>query len=229
MKNLFFFFKKKEIVFFFVIIIIGDVISLERREVMGRYVGNGLATTIAVNSRYREYDILSHKKEILASIGKLINLDLYDVSLYENGFDLHLKVDLINEHLKDLLREVSFNERHINVLSDSYEYQELDKLDDFWNSDFSVEVNKSNHYVLKANGHELSKEEYLLAECFNQVYLRDCEGDQFIFISVCIIPLGMDCDKIVVEDETYLLYLLNMDLKRYQNPLSTAFVYAIIG
>ena len=43
---------------------------------MGRYVGNGLATTIAVNSRYREYDILSHKKEKYTVFYPRININL---------------------------------------------------------------------------------------------------------------------------------------------------------
>ena len=57
----------------------------------------------------------------------------------------------------------------------------------------------------------------------------DFKDDLPVNISVCLLPFGMDYSKIIMEDETYLLYLLNMDLKRYQNPLSTAFIYGIIG
>lgn len=196
---------------------------------MGRFIGNGLATTISIKRNSFDFQILEYKKEIFDSIGKVIDLDLYDVIEYTSGFELHLKVDLINQYLKDLLREVSFNEEHINVLLQSYQYKNLDQLDDFWDCDFSVKLDKNQYYELRANDRELSKEEYLLEECFNQVYLRECKNDYPIFISVCIIPFGMDYNKIIVEDETYLLYLLNMDLKRYQNPLSTAFIYGIIG
>ena len=196
---------------------------------MGRFIGNGLATTISIKRNYPDFQILEYKKEIFDSIGKVIDLGLYDVTEYTSGFELHLKVDLINRYLKDLLREVSFNEKHINVLLQSYKYKNLDQLDDFWDCDFSVKLDKNQYYELKANGLELAKEECLLQECFNQVYLRNCKDDLPVNISVCLLPFGMDYSKIIMEDETYLLYLLNMDLKRYQNPLSTAFIYGIIG
>lgn len=196
---------------------------------MGRFIGNGLATTISIKRSYPDFQILEYKKEIFDSIGKVIDLGLYDVTEYTSGFELHLKVDLINRYLKDLLREVSFNEEHINVLLQSYKYKNLDQLNDFWDCDFSVKLDKNQYYELRINDRELSREECLLGECFNQVYLRDRKNDYPIFISVCIIPFGMDYDEIMMEDETYLLYLLNMDLKRYQNPLSTAFIYGIIG
>ncbi len=128
---------------------------------MGRYVGNGLATTICIKRNYPNFYILDHKKEIFDSIGKVIDLDLYDVTEFDSGFELYLKVDLINQHLKDLLREVSFNEEHINVLLQSYKYKNLEKLDDFWNCDFSVKLDKNQNYELRANDRELSKEEYL--------------------------------------------------------------------
>ena len=86
---------------------------------MGRFIGNGLATTISIKRSYPDFQILEYKKEIFDSIGKVIDLGLYDVTEYTSGFELHLKVDLINRYLKDLLREVSFNEEHINVLLQS--------------------------------------------------------------------------------------------------------------
>ena len=196
---------------------------------MGRYIGNGLATTISIKGRMPDFKILNYKKEILDAMSKVIDLNLYDVTEYTCGIELHLKVDLINQYLKDLLREVSFNEEHINILLQSYEYQNLNQIDSFWDCDFSVVLDKNQYYELKANGLELAKEECLLQECFNQVYLRNCKDDLPVNISVCLLPFGMDYSKIIMEDETYLLYLLNMDLKRYQNPLSTAFIYGIIG
>lgn len=105
---------------------------------------------------------MDHKKEIFDSIGKVIDLDLYDVTEFDSGFELYLKVDLINRHLKDLLREVSFNEEHINVLLQSYQYKNLEKLDDFWNCDFSVKLDKNQNYELRANDRELSKKNIYL-------------------------------------------------------------------
>ena len=47
---------------------------------MGRFIGNGLATTISIKRSYPDFQILEYKKEIFDSIGKVIDLGLYAIA-----------------------------------------------------------------------------------------------------------------------------------------------------
>lgn len=195
---------------------------------MGRYIASGLATVISIleNEKSKE---TKDKEEILKNIGKKIDLNLYEVKEYDNGYELYLKTDIVNKHLNEFVKELTIA-NHLNTnaftLNDYY-----DENKNIWENDFKVKVNKDGNYGLYLNNKKINEDDYLSPwEYFNYVYLPDSIYDNFAYlIKVKLLYLGLDIDKFMPERDPYILYLMNQDLKTFKNPLSTAFIYGIYG
>lgn len=184
---------------------------------MGRYVAGGLATKILVSSRYKK-DILKNMDEILNAMNHVIDLNLYEIKKYEDCFCLYLKEDIVNQHLLELLKETKFYCFNLNYLRAN---------DDFQNK-YTLEKNEDNQYFLCKNDEKIA-EENLLLESFSLVYLYgNYEDMNNVDIDIYFLPFGLDYNKILVEDESYLLFLLNRN-KNFKARLKTAFVYGIFG
>ena len=73
---------------------------------MGRYIASGLATVIYIREN-KNSEKVKDKEQILKGISKKIDLNLYDVKEYDNGYELYLKTDMVNKHLKDFVKELT--------------------------------------------------------------------------------------------------------------------------
>lgn len=195
---------------------------------MGRYIASGLATVIYIREN-KNSEKVKDKEQILKGIGKKIDLNLYDVKEYDNGYELYLKTDMVNKHLKDFVKELTM-ENYSNTdaftLNDYYDSEK-----DIWDNDFEVKINEKNNYELYLNNKKINEDEYLgFREYFNFVYLPEGVYDNFAyFIEIKLLYLGLNIDKFMPELDPYILYLMNPDLKTFKNPLSTAFIYGIRG
>ena len=110
---------------------------------MASFVGDGIVTKISFK---KSYDLWGNKEylpkdDILKMLSKRINMNLYDVIDTADGFILLLNPSLVNEHLHDLLKEVS----HINFLSVNWLkrkcYLYFNSLD-ILNSKFKINLNE---------------------------------------------------------------------------------------
>ena len=194
---------------------------------MASFVGDGIVTKISFKKSYdlwgnREY---LPKDDILKILSKRINMSLYDVIDTADGFILLLNPRLVNEHLHDLLKEVS----HINFLSVNWIkrkcYLYFNSLD-ILNSKFKINLNEKFEYELYGNDILIEKEQEIIADCYNQVYFPNRAIGYTV--SVYLICLGRQYDEILSEDNTLALYLMNKNLKRFESPISSTFVYGFI-
>ena len=106
---------------------------------MGRYIASGLATVIYIREN-KNSEKVKDKEQILKGISKKIDLNLYDVKEYDNGYELYLKTDMVNKHLKDFVKELTM-ENYSNTdaftLNDYYDSEK-----DIWDNDFEVKINE---------------------------------------------------------------------------------------
>lgn len=194
---------------------------------MASFVGDGIVTKISFKKSYdlwgnREY---LPKDDILKILSKRINMSLYDVIDTADGFILLLNPRLVNEHLHDLLKEIA----HINFLSVNWLkrkcYLHFNSLD-ILNSEFKINLNEKFEYELYGNDILIEKEQEIISDCYNMVYFPN-EAIGYT-VNVSLICLGRQYDEILSEDNTLALYLMNKNLKRFESPISSTFVYGFI-
>ena len=92
----------------------------------------------------------------------------------------------------------------------------------------SDEVNKNLEYELYANNKLIQKEQDITTDLYNDVYCPDFNSPTGYIVNVSLICLGREYDEVISEDNTYPLFLMNMNLKRFKSPISTVFVYGFI-
>ena len=194
---------------------------------MASFVGDGIVTKISFKKSYdlwgnREY---LPKDDILKILSKRINMSLYDVIDTADGFILLLNPRLVNEHLHDLLKEIA----HINFLSVNWLkrkcYLHFNSLD-ILNSEFKINLNEKFEYEFYGNDILIEKEQEIISDCYNMVYFPN-EAIGYT-VGVYLICLGRQYDEILSEDNTLALYLMNKNLKRFESPISSTFVYGFI-
>ncbi len=194
---------------------------------MASFVGDGIVTKISFK---KSYDLWGNKEylpkdDILKMLSKRINMNLYDVIDTADGFILLLNPSLVNEHLHDLLKEVS----HINFLSVNWLkrkcYLYFNSLD-ILNSKFKINLNEKFEYELYGNDILIEKEQEIIADSYNRVYFPNRAIGYTV--GVYLICLGRQYDEILSEDNTLALYLMNKNLKRFESPISSTFVYGFI-
>lgn len=184
---------------------------------MGRYIAGGLATKILVSGRYKK-DILKNMDEILNAMNHVVDLNLYEIEKYDDCFCLYLKEDIVNQHLLELLKETKFYCFNLNHL----------KVNDNFQNKYILEKNEDNKYFLYKDDEKIA-EENLLLESFSRVYLYgNYEDVKNVDIDIYLLPFGLDCNNILIENESYLLFLLNRN-NNFKSRLKTAFVYGIFG
>lgn len=194
---------------------------------MADFAGDGIITKINFkkdNSYWGTKEYLL-KEEILEIISKRIDMNLYEIIDTADGFVLLLKPKMINEHLKDFLEEiVSVNPLSVNWLRRKC-YLYFNTFDIF-TIDFKIDLNDKFEYELYGNKTTLIEKEQILFDNYNKVY---CPNKAIGYlVEVSFICLGRQYEKVLSEDNSYPLYLMNKNLSRFDSPISTAFVYAFI-
>lgn len=196
---------------------------------MASFAGDGIVTKIDFRKDDAPFywgKFLS-KEEILEMVSKRIDMNLYEIRDYSDGFVLLLKPELINEHLNDFLKEI----RSVNPLALRWitrkHYLYLNSFD-VTESDIKIKVNKNLEYELYANNKLIQKEQDITTDLYNDVYCPDFNSPTGYIVNVSLICLGREYDEVISEDNTYPLFLMNMNLKRFKSPISTVFVYGFI-
>lgn len=196
---------------------------------MASFAGDGIVTKIDFrkNSDSFYWGKFLTKEKILDNVSKRIDMNLYEIRDYSDGFVLLLKPELINEHLNEFLKEI----REVNPLSLRWitrkHYLYLNSFD-VTKSDIKIKVNKNFEYELYANNKLIQKEQNIIADLYNDVYCPNFNEPIGYIVNVSLICLGREYDEVISEDNTYPLFLMNRNLKRFKSPISSIFVYGFI-
>jgi hypothetical protein len=209
---------------------------------MGRYLANGIPTTISVVLE-RGYEVEKNDlTEIKKDLSKYVDLSMYELVKYDNGYEFELKKEVFNKHIHELIKELEpltscrsyfmFNlldKYDINVLSDEFNKDnykiELSKYGD--NPEYEKEnyIRENAYYIRCQKGHISEASSYPY-----QFWALSSEIRKKYYVDMSFIMLWMDYNKYNGEDETPMLKVLNsMKSSYYKNPLSKSLIYFIAG
>lgn len=113
---------------------------------MGRYIASGLATVISILEN-ENADEVKNKEEVLKDIGKRVDLNLYDVKEYTNGYELYLKTGIVNKNLKGFIKELDES----NPVSLRRRKEHCDENKKIWENNFKIKKEKNKTYSLYIN------------------------------------------------------------------------------
>jgi hypothetical protein len=208
---------------------------------MGRYLSNGIPTKIRVIlESYNEVE-KNDLTEIKKNLSKYIDLSMYELVEYANGYVFELKKEVFNKHIYELIKELEpltscrsyfthnlFDEHDINVLSDEFNKDnykiELCKYGD--NPEYEEEnrISENAYYILNNDYiREWGSFPY-------QYWALNGEIEKKYYVDMIFMMLWSDCNKFSGEDPTPMLEVLNsMKSSYYKSPLSKSLVYFIAG
>lgn len=204
---------------------------------MGRFVTCGILTEITINQKNLQWnpDYFNMKNEtenILKDIGRIINTDAYNITKMDNGnLVLNLKTDFIDKHFCNLIkeiREVTKSDYYINKLYD-YQYR-----DDYKNEDEidpeNMKISTSivnDEYIIQYDNYKLYSERFYFPFYW---ILSDKRLFDSVTVKGSIVPIWIDENKIVCEDESFLLKIMNiMKTKCFKSELYKCLVFEIFG
>ncbi len=113
---------------------------------MGRYIASGQATVISILEN-ENADEVKNKEEVLKDIGKRVDLNLYDVKEYTNGYELYLKTGIVNKNLKGFIKELDES----NPVSLRRRKEHCDENKKIWENNFKIKKEKNKTYSLYIN------------------------------------------------------------------------------
>lgn len=113
---------------------------------MGRYIASGLVTVISILEN-ENADEIKNKEEVLKDIGKRVDLNLYDVKEYTNGYELYLKTGIVNKNLKGFIKELDES----NPVSLRRRKEHCDENKKIWENNFKIKKEKNKTYSLYIN------------------------------------------------------------------------------
>ena len=215
---------------------------------MGRNMMNGIATRIEIQKRNPvvNYDIIKNKNMILKEINKFVNVENYNCTQNENGdLTLEIKMEFFNDNIHDLIKETRKIMKCENILLDNmFDKKEID-YKKFNNVNYPLQLKKYDEnykYAYARQKEELLGTYYLESNIdkFQETgswfpsnyWLFQENKDMFYNLTVQIfhIPLWIDIGKIIMEDESFLLHLINrISRNHFKNPLSKDILFFIGG
>lgn len=193
-------------------------------------MSGGILTRISIcksNSwkRDREFDLKKEINGILDDMGNFVDISKYEILECDDGYNLNLKVDCVNENIYDLLVEMNKVNKRINFVDMDYDVSSID--DEYIKEHPMTCSIGESHYVLKYNDCE---------ENDHQLYfplywiLSSKKYFDNVYVYGAIIPIWYDCNKISFEDETFILMLMNtMKTKYFKSELSKCLVFEVLG
>ena len=113
---------------------------------MGRYIASGLVTVISILENENANEV-KNKEEVLKDIGKRVDLNLYDVKEYTNGYELYLKTGIVNKNLKGFIKELDES----NPVSLRRRKEHCDENKKIWENNFKIKKEKNKTYSLYIN------------------------------------------------------------------------------
>lgn len=226
---------------------------------MARFLSNGILTSISIQSKKRgiEYDIVGNKDKILEELNKFIDTSKYKVHVREdNRLFLEVKEDFCNEHLHELMKEISpvtdcnsfiienlfrdeypelydyniFSERpkmnYENFNSKTYEMKMITHGETCDCEKDSDECPKGTMSIKSKTGEIFEEPTWGSSEGW--LFKENKELSENVMVFTCFILFWLDPNHIEIEDESNTLYLLNkFSRNEFQNPLAKTLIFYI--
>ena len=196
---------------------------------MGRYLSCAVATSMVLEKKNDKPFEKEELNKLKQSVGKIFNLDLYNVKEEENLISLEIKKDVFNENIHDLCRELNKSFFLLNFTLYDDEYWSEDKPDEEWPiSLIKTENGKKYMLELGENANNNCESEDLSWFGFSPLLRREILNWRDYSFYIEGIKLFFDIDKVDFEDQTEIVCLLNWFKKDYfKNKLSGSIVFHI--
>ncbi len=193
---------------------------------MGRYLSCAVATSMIIQ---KKNDKPLEKEELKKSVGKIFDLDLYNIA-EEDFLFLDIKKDIFNANIHELCRELNKSFFLLQFALYSDKYLDENRPNEEWPI-ILTETKKGNNYML-----DLGKNSYgnntesgpLSLFGFAPLLRREIPNWRDYNFAIWGTSLFIDIDKVIFEDETEFVCLLNWFKKDYfKNKLSGSIVFHI--
>lgn len=195
------------------------------------HIGNGIPVVIQVFHRYDDCNnITNDKDKILEEIGKYIDLEDYNVIVYENAIELKLNKEIFNENIHEFIKEMESSTacyrdlfyNHDLPLEDftkeKYELKLCEYDENYTYKDEEEKENLKGEYYLKCDNDDIRYEE----SYYPDIWLL--EGKYRMYSKK--IKLWYDPNDI--EDGGYIIPVLNTYKKNYyKNKLGNDLIYYV--
>lgn len=197
---------------------------------MGRYLSCSIATSMVVEERNDKPFEKEELNKLKQSVGKIFDLDLYNVKEEENLISLEIKKDVFNENIHDLCRELNKSFFLLHFMIYDNEYLNTDRHDEKWPISL-IQTENGNKYMLvlgeNANSNDIKSED-LSWYGFSPLLRREFSNWRDYNFDIQGIMLFLDINKVDFEDQTEIVCLLNWFKKNYfKNKLSGSIVFHI--
>ena len=196
---------------------------------MGRYLSCAVATSMVVEKKNDKPIEKEELKKLKQSVGKIFDLDLYDVKEEGNLISLEIKKDVFDANIHDLCRELNKSFFLLTFLLYDDEYLDEDKPDEEWPISIK-EITDSNKHILELgeDANNDCESENLSWFGFSPLLRREISNWRDYSFDIEGILLFLDINKVDFEDETEFVCLLNWFKKDYfKNKLSGSIVFHI--
>ena len=196
---------------------------------MGRYLSCAVATSMVVEKKNDKPLDKEELNKLKKSVGKIFDLDLYNVKEEENLISLDIKKDIFNANIHELCRELNKSFFLLTFLLYDDEYLDEDKPDEEWPISIK-EITDSNKHILELgeDANNDCESENLSWFGFSPLLRREISNWRDYSFDIEGILLFLDINKVDFEDETEFVCLLNWFKKDYfKNKLSGSIVFHI--
>ncbi len=170
---------------------------------MEKYMNGGIMKEITVYLRSRE-----DAPEMFSFLGDLIDLDLYEVTTYENSYYFDLKEELLRKYIVSFLEE----------LNQSGIYEEVEFFDKITSVQESLK-NEKYECVLE-NCDEIFKDRYRMTDCFS-IY------DERFAIDILYYAFYFDGPFGTGEYNRLLKYMHTLNQRALTNPLKGSICFGL--
>ena len=197
---------------------------------MGRYLSCAVATSMVVEKRNDKPIEKEELNKLKQSVGKIFDLDLYNVKEEENLISLEMKKDVFDANIHELCRELNKSFFLLTFLLYGNEYLDEDKPDEEWPISIK-EIPDRNKYMLElgenANSNDVKSKD-LSWHGFSPLLRREIPNWRAYSFDIKGIMLFLDINKVDFEDQTEIVCLLNWFKKDYfKTKLSGSIVFHI--
>ena len=197
---------------------------------MGRYLSCAVATSMVVEKRNDKPFEKEELNKLKQSVGKIFDLDLYNVKEEENLISLEIKKDVFDANIHELCRELNKSFFLLTFLLYGNEYLDEDKPNEEWPISIK-EIPNRNKYMLElgenANSNDVKSKD-LSWHGFSPLLRREIPNWRAYSFDIKGIMLFLDINKVDFEDQTEIVCLLNWFKKDYfKTKLSGSIVFHI--
>ena len=196
---------------------------------MGRYLSCAVATSMVVEKKNDKPFEKEELNKLKQSIGRIFDLDLYNIKEEENLISLEIKKNVFNANIHELCRELNKSFFLLTFLLYDDEYLDEDKPDEEWPISIE-EITDSNGYILDLgeDANNDCESENLSLFGFSPLLRREIPNWRDYNFDIQGILLFLDGDKADFEDETEFVCLLNWFKKGYfKTKLSGSIIFHI--